>query len=132
MDLQTINQELNKRFAEPLPEFYKRRIVIWKDEEGEFADQIDDLALFNAKVLRLTETNNFAIKKIISVEKIFEASPSIELDERKLKLFLNGVMLTQKCNDGVYKIYSHESNNINQFIGTGTIKDNLLKRDIIL
>ena len=71
-------------------------------------------------------------KKIISVEKIFEASPSIELDERKLKLFLNGVMLTQKCNDGVYKIYSHESNNINQFIGTGTIKDNLLKRDIIL
>ena len=68
MDLQTINQELNKRFAEPLPEFYKRRIVIWKDEEGEFADQIDDLALFNAKVLRLTETNNFAIKKIISVD----------------------------------------------------------------
>ena len=69
---------------------------------------------------------------IISVEKIFEASPSIELDERKLKLFLNGVMLTQKYDDGVYKIYSHESNNINQFIGTGTIKDNLLKRDIIL
>ena len=43
-------------------------------------------------------------KKIISVEKIFEASPSIELDERKLKLFLNGVMLTQKYDDGVYKI----------------------------
>lgn len=71
-------------------------------------------------------------KKIISVEKIFEASPSIELDERKLKLFLNGVMLTQKYDDGVYKIYSHESNNINKFIGTGTIKDNLLKREIIL
>ena len=70
--------------------------------------------------------------QIISVEKIFEASPSIELDERKLKLFLNGVMLTQKYDDGVYKIYSHESNNINQFIGTGTIKDNLLKRDIVL
>lgn len=69
---------------------------------------------------------------IISVEKIFEASPSIELDERKLKLFLNGVMLTQKYDDGVYKIYRHESNNINQFIGTGTIKDNLLKRDIVL
>ena len=37
MDLQTINQELNKRFAEPLPEFYKRRIVIWYDEEGEIS-----------------------------------------------------------------------------------------------
>ena len=66
MDLQTINQELNKRFAEPLPEFYKRRIVIWYDEEGEFADQIDDLVLLNAKVLRLTKTNNFAIKKTIA------------------------------------------------------------------
>ena len=40
MDLQTINQELNKRFAEPLPEFYKRRIVIWKDEEGEFDEAV--------------------------------------------------------------------------------------------
>ena len=79
-----------------------------------------------------SKMSNEIDKKIISVEKIFEASPSIELDERKLKLFLNGVMLTQKYDDGVYKIYSHESNNINQFIGTGTIKDNLLKRDIIL
>ena len=68
MDLQTINQELNKRFAEPLPEFYKRRIVMWYDEEGEFKDQIDDLELLNAKVLRLTKTNNFAIKKTIAVD----------------------------------------------------------------
>ena len=68
MDLQTINQELNKRFAEPLPEFYKRRIVIWYDEEGEFADQIDNLDLLNAKVLRLTANNNFVIKKTIAVD----------------------------------------------------------------
>ena len=51
MDLQTINQELNKRFNESFSEFYKRRIVIWYDEEGEFADQIADLNLLNAKVL---------------------------------------------------------------------------------
>ena len=29
MDLITITQELNKRFMAPLPEFYKRRIVVW-------------------------------------------------------------------------------------------------------
>ena len=29
MDLATISQELNKRFLAPLPEFYKRRIVVW-------------------------------------------------------------------------------------------------------
>lgn len=68
MDLQTINQELNKRFNESFSEFYKRRIVIWYDEEGEFADQIADLNLLNAKVLYLTETNNFQIKKTIAVD----------------------------------------------------------------
>ena len=67
-------------------------------------------------------------KTIIILEKLFEKIPSIKLDNRKLELFLNGVMLTQKQNEGVYKIYNQKD----EFIGTGTIKDNLLKRDIIL
>ena len=67
-------------------------------------------------------------KTIIILEKLFEKIPSIRLDNRKLELFLNGVMLTQKQNEGVYKI----DNQKDEFIGTGTIKDNLLKRDIIL
>lgn len=67
-------------------------------------------------------------KTIITLEKLFEKLPSIKLENRKLELFLNGVMLTQKLNEGVYKIYNQED----KFIGTGTIKDNLLKRDIIL
>jgi len=67
-------------------------------------------------------------KTIITLEKLFEKIPSIKLDNRKLELFLNGVMLTQKQNEGVYKIYNQKD----EFIGTGTIKDNLLKRDIIL
>ena len=67
-------------------------------------------------------------KTIITLEKLFEKIPSIRLDNRKLELFLNGVMLTQKQNEGVYKIYNQKY----EFIGTGTIKDNLLKRDIIL
>ncbi len=67
-------------------------------------------------------------KTIITLKKLFEKIPSIRLDNRKLELFLNGVMLTQKQNEGVYKIYNQKD----EFIGTGTIKDNLLKRDIIL
>ena len=67
-------------------------------------------------------------KTIITLEKLFEKLPSIKLENRKLELFLNGVMLTQKLNEGVYKIYNQED----KFVGTGTIKDNLLKRDIIL
>ena len=29
MDADKIMQDLNRKFAAPLPEFYKRRIVIW-------------------------------------------------------------------------------------------------------
>lgn len=66
--------------------------------------------------------------KIITVEEIFEKFQSINLDEKKLEMFLNGVMLTQNLDEGVYKIYNKNSG----FIGTGTIKNKLLKRDIIL
>ena len=85
------------------------------------------------KIVENSGIENIELKnKIISIEKIFENSPSIKLDDRKLGLFLNGVMLTQNFEDGVYKIYSRTSCNTNKFIGTGTIKDKLLKRDIIL
>ena len=68
MDLGTIIQELNKRFMAPLPEFYKRRIIVWYDEEQEFAEQIPELEISGAKVLTLTGANNFQIKKQIAVD----------------------------------------------------------------
>ena len=64
---------------------------------------------------------------LITPEEILRGIPCINLGEKKLKLFLNGVQLTCNNNDGVYKIYV-----ANKFIGTGTIKKGLLKRDIIL
>ena len=45
MDADKIIQDLNRKFAAPLPEFYKRRIVIWYDEDREFEDQIDSLTI---------------------------------------------------------------------------------------
>ncbi|SFS09276.1 BREX-1 system phosphatase PglZ type A [Anaeromicropila populeti] len=68
MDLQTITQDLNRRFAAPLPEFYKRRIIFWYDEDLEFEDKLDELELDNASVLALTGTNNFAAKKLLAVD----------------------------------------------------------------
>lgn len=64
---------------------------------------------------------------LITPEEILRGIPCINLDEKKLKLFLNGVQLTANNIDGLYKIYV-----ANKFIGTGTIKKGLLKRDIIL
>lgn len=70
MDSDKIIQELNQRFAAPLPEFYKRRIIFWYDEDGEFCERLDEVALNNAKLVALTGTNNFAVKKLLSVDDI--------------------------------------------------------------
>ena len=52
---------------------------------------------------------------------------NINLDSKRLQLFLNGVKLTWQVEDGIYKIYNNGN-----FIGIGTVKNNLLKRDIII
>lgn len=66
MDLQKIIQDLNRRFAAPLPEFYQRRIIFWYDEDREFEDKIEELVLQNASVLVLTGNNTFAAKKLLA------------------------------------------------------------------
>ncbi len=66
MAIEDIKKELEQRFAEPLDEFYKRRIIFWNDEDGDFKDEINDLELSNAKVLILDDTNQFESKRILS------------------------------------------------------------------
>ena len=63
MDIDMVNQDLIRRFAAPLPEFYQRRIIFWYDEEREFEDQIGELALDGVTVVALTGSNTFAVKK---------------------------------------------------------------------
>lgn len=70
MDSEKILQELNQRFAAPLPEFYKRRIVFWYDEDKEFEDKLAEIVLTNAKLIVLTGTNNFEVKKLLGVDDI--------------------------------------------------------------
>lgn len=65
--------------------------------------------------------------QIITIENYFKNKKNINLDEKRLKFFLNGVKLTYNLPDDIYKIYQEE-----KFIGIGTIKDNLLKREIII
>ncbi len=61
-----IKQTLKERFAAELPENYGRRIIFWKDPEGSFASEIDELDLDGVKLLKLTGTNNFAAKRLLS------------------------------------------------------------------
>lgn len=73
------------------------------------------------------ELKNSINKNLITIEQLFKEKENIELNDKKLELFLNGVKLTQNKPDGIYKIYSNKN-----FIGIGIVKDNLLKRDIII
>lgn len=66
-------------------------------------------------------------EKIISIEKFFYDKEKIELNDKELQLFLNGVLLTKIKSEGIYRIYNND-----KFIGLGIISNNRLKRDIIL
>jgi len=68
MDAEKIIQELNSMFAEPLPEFYKRRIIFWHDEDREFTDKLDEITLTDAKFVALTGDNNFYVKKLLNAD----------------------------------------------------------------
>lgn len=73
------------------------------------------------------DNEKFIDKYFISIEKIFENNDKIELNNKKLTMFLNGISLNYELNSGIYRIYSE-----GKFIGIGEVKENNLKRDIIL
>lgn len=96
------------------------------------------------KELRRTSVGDFKIKnsisiedikenpellkdRIITIEKFFKNKEKIELNDKELQLFLNGVKLTKNNLDDLYRIYNKK-----EFIGIGIIENNKLKRDIIL
>lgn len=93
--------------------------------------QVGDFNIKESITIKQLEENinntNFINNSIIKLEDIFINKEEIILEDNKLRLFLNGVKLTQNKKDEIYRIYNNRN-----FIGTGVVKSNLLKRDIIL
>ena len=91
--------------------------------------QVGEFNIKDSITLRMenkTDLENIE-KNIITIEKIFSKYPKVNIEQSKIKYFLNGVKITQNLEDSIYRIYTN-----NKFIGTGTIKEKLLKRDIII
>lgn len=65
MSIESIEKTLRDRFAAPLRDFHKRRIIFWHDSDGEFSELLDSLHLPGVKILRLTGSNNFLAKKTL-------------------------------------------------------------------
>ena len=73
-------------------------------------------------------SKEFFDKYFISIENFFKEKEKIQLNEKGLNLFLNGVRLTRNIKEDLYRIYDINNN----FIGIGIVEKNLLKREIIL
>lgn len=64
---------------------------------------------------------------IISLEMFLKNFESIQLNNKELTQFLNGVKITKNVKNGIYKMYNNGN-----FLGTGIIEQEKLKRDIII
>jgi len=84
--------------------------------------KVDNFSIENSYTLEDLENIN-----LITIEEVFNEYPRIDLSSKKLELFLNGVKLSIDREDNLYRVYSS-----NNFIGLGIVKDNLLKRDIVV
>ena len=79
-------------------------------------------------------TENIEKSNIISIEDLFIRlygnNNKINLDDKKVRLFLNGVQLKVEIkanfNDGLFRVYGING----EFIGIGSVKAGLLKREI--
>lgn len=93
---------------------------------------VSDFSIDNAVSLETLEEHKtdieFLNKNIINIEELFGKKDKIILNDSKINHFLNGVQLTQKYEDDLYRVYDTKGN----FIGLGIIKNELLKRDVIL
>ena len=67
----------------------------------------DSIKFEDLQDLEETDIKEFINRNIITVEQLFKDKENIELDTKKLELFLNGVRLTQNKHDEIYKIYSN-------------------------
>ena len=83
---------------------------------------------FNIKdAIDIQQLESNPIQNLIPFENMFQDKQVINLSNKKLELFLNGVRLSYNLEENIYRIYNNQ-----KFIGIGIIENNLLKRDIVL
>ena len=85
--------------------------------------EVDKFNIGESYKLEDIESGNY---KIIKMQDIFSDLDMIDLNSRRLELFLNGVKLNQNNKDGIYNIFSNK-----KYIGLGIVEKNLLKRDVL-
>ena len=90
--------------------------------------QVGDFNIKKSYLLKEIKQSSQNIENLlITTEEMFKNKESIELTDKELQLFLNGVKLKKEKKEDFYKIYNNK-----QFIGTGIVEKGRLKRDVIV
>ena len=79
-------------------------------------------------IKQLEENKNsikFLQEHIITMKELFKNYDKIELNDKELEKFLNGVKIHTQKQDGLYNIYNKDN-----YIGLAIVKDNFAKRDL--
>ncbi len=79
------------------------------------------------KLEEYIENKKYEDLNIITMEELLKEKEKIVLNEKNLEMFLNGVKIKIENKTGIYRIYNENK----QFIGTGIVQENKLKRDVI-
>ena len=97
--IRTLCEDIACRFETVgyMKELNRTRVGLFKLEDS---IEIEDLE---------NNTQDVLNKRFITIEKFFDNKDKIILDSRKKELFLNGVKLTQKRPDDIYRIYSEDN-----------------------
>lgn len=114
--IRTVCEEIAKRLNTVGYMKELRRIKV-----GEF-DIKDTVSIEEIK-----NNENLLPEKLISIEEFFKNKTKIEITDKELELFLNGVKLNKNYENEIYRVY-----NKNKFIGLGTIENKKIKRDVII
>lgn len=89
------------------------------------------------KIKEMDEEKKEEIKsKILGTEKVFKSIKATYIEERRIPYYLNGTRITNKVEDGIYRVYQvpdgEKSNYTNaKYIGIGLVENNLMKREYV-
>lgn len=91
--------------------------------------QVGEFKIEDSVTIEELKENKESMKdKIISIEKFLANKEKIVLDVKRKEQFLNGVKLQYHLKNDIYRIYDEQE----KFMGLGIIKEEYLKRDVIL
>ena len=125
-------------YRQPEVQIWKRLNNIFNNRDENIAEKLGTIGYMQE--LNRTRVGEFSINQAckieilekgnipyISIEELMKDKEKISIENKRLQPFLNGIKLTMKRPDGVYRIYCEQ-----KFIGIGVVNQELLKRDIIL